>query len=121
MIVDDDEVNLLLAQEVVKFLGAVPIAYVDPEAALKGLLTERADIVFMDLHMPGISGLELTQRIRQAEVQLGSKRVPIVALTASAMPNELARCLESGMDDTMTKPFSFEDLRAKLDHWCPRP
>jgi CheY-like chemotaxis protein len=66
-----------------------------------------------------LSGLELTQQIRTREAQDGRQRMPIIALTASAMPHELAACLERGMDDAMTKPFVM--LRQMLERWCPPP
>jgi CheY-like chemotaxis protein len=68
-----------------------------------------------------LSGLELTQQIRTREAQEGRQRMPIIALTASAMPHELAACLECGMDDAMTKPFVIDVLRQMLERWCPPP
>jgi CheY-like chemotaxis protein len=66
--------------------------------------------------MPELDGFEATQEIRQREAA-GTARVPIVALTANAMVGDRARCLEAGMDDYLSKPFSFSDLAGVLRRW----
>jgi CheY-like chemotaxis protein len=65
-----------------------------------------------------MTGLELATKIRALEDRSKASRCPIVALTASAMPHEIAACLEHGMDDVVLKPFAFEKLKAMLDKWC---
>ena len=118
MVVDDDETNLILATEVVRMYGDEPIVWNSSTAALEYVQRDRVDLIFMDVHMPGMSGLELTRQIRALERQQGRRRTPIIALTASAMPDEQAQCLANGMDDVMTKPFQFEALKAMIDRWC---
>lgn len=119
MIVDDDPTSLLLAQEVVKFMGAEPVPHSRGDAALKALDEAAVDLIFMDVHMPGMSGLDVTRKVRQMEYDRGLRRTPIIALTASSMPMELAACLERGMDDVMTKPVSLDTIRRALQKWCP--
>lgn len=118
MVVDDDPTSLLLAQEVIKFMGAEPVALSRGELALRELDSAAVDLIFMDVHMPGMSGLEVTRRVRQMEYDRGLRRTPIIALTASSMPMELAACLERGMDDVMTKPVSLDTMRRALHRWC---
>jgi CheY-like chemotaxis protein len=67
------------------------------------------DVILMDVHMPEMDGIEATRLIRQQEV-LSGHHVPIIALTASAMNEDKQECLESGMDDYMSKPFNPEEL-----------
>ena len=72
------------------------------------------DLIFMDCRMPEMDGYEATRMIRQQEQD---KHVPIIALTSNAMPRERQLCLEAGMDDIVTKPFTKADLASCLKHW----
>jgi CheY-like chemotaxis protein len=74
------------------------------------------DLVLMDCQMPEMDGYEATSAIRQAEYE-GGQRIPIIALTANAMPGDRQRCIDSGMDDYLTKPFLPEELLRVLDQW----
>lgn len=118
MVVDDDETNLLLAKEVIQLFGGCPVACSTPTAAYAHLQSNPVDLIFLDVHMPEMTGLELATKIRALEHRSKASRCPIVALTASAMPHEIAACLEHGMDDVVLKPFAFEKLKAMLDKWC---
>lgn len=117
MVVDDDETNLLLAAEVLRLFGAEPIPWSSGAAAYEAFQREPVDLIFMDIHMPGMDGLELTDLIRAFEQRTGRRRTPIVALTASVLPHELSACLAHGMDDALTKPFAFDALRSALSRW----
>lgn len=70
----------------------------------------------MDCNMPIMDGYEATRRIRQSGQWPG---LPIVALTANALPDERERCRAAGMDDYLAKPFRREDLVTLLDNWLP--
>jgi signal transduction histidine kinase/ActR/RegA family two-component response regulator len=74
------------------------------------------DLILMDVNMPGMDGLEATQRIRQSGGP--NAEVPIVALTASAMPEEAARCLAAGMSDHLAKPVGLKDLIQAVATWA---
>jgi len=70
--------------------------------------------VLMDVHMPGMDGLESTRRIRAAETETGARRTPIIALTANAFSEDREACLAAGMDGFLTKPLNIERLAAAL-------
>jgi CheY-like chemotaxis protein/HPt (histidine-containing phosphotransfer) domain-containing protein len=74
------------------------------------------DLVLMDCQMPEMDGFEAALRIRRREAGRGG-RIPIVALTAHAMSEERASCLEAGMDDFLTKPLGEGELRETLRRW----
>jgi PAS domain S-box-containing protein len=78
------------------------------------------DCLFMDCQMPDIDGYTATAMIRQREIQIG-QRVPIIALTASAMPSDRERCLAAGMDDYLSKPAKAQDLVTMLRKWTSFP
>jgi signal transduction histidine kinase/DNA-binding response OmpR family regulator/HPt (histidine-containing phosphotransfer) domain-containing protein len=75
------------------------------------------DLVFMDIQMPEMDGVEATGRIRDIERDSGHARVPIVALTANAMRDDRSAALAAGMDDYLTKPVTGERLRMTLARW----
>jgi len=75
------------------------------------------DLVFMDIQMPEMDGIEATQRIRAIERDSGHDRVPIVALTANALRDDRSAAMVAGMDDYLTKPVTGERLRGALAHW----
>jgi CheY-like chemotaxis protein len=121
MVVDDDEVNLILAMEVLALFGVQAWTWHDPLAAYEAFQRDPVDLVFLDVHMPGMDGLEMADRIRTLEQRTGRRRTPIVALTASALPDEQAQCLAHGMDEVVLKPFAFETMRAAVHRWCKAP
>jgi CheY-like chemotaxis protein len=71
--------------------------------------------VLMDIQMPGMDGLEATRLLRKREQEQLSERLPIIAMTASVLPEDQAACREAGMSDFLTKPILGEELRAKLE------
>ena len=83
--------------------------------ALTALERERYDLVFMDVQMPVMDGLEATRQIRQ---RWPAERQPrIVAMTANALQSDREACLQAGMDDYLRKPVQAKELRAALEHW----
>jgi len=78
------------------------------------------DLVLMDVHMPGISGLEATRLMRAFERSSGRARTPIIALTASAMEGDRRICLDAGMDDYLSKPLRARELLHALERHLSR-
>jgi CheY-like chemotaxis protein len=73
------------------------------------------DRVLMDLHMPGVDGLEATRRIRLAEAENNTARTRIIALTANASTEDREACVAAGMDGFLIKPFDRERLATALN------
>ena len=109
LIAEDGEANQLVAAAILRKAGyAVDLAR-DGEEALGAARTAAYDLVLMDVRMPRMDGFAATAAIRALEGAAG--RVPIIAMTAAAMPDEVARCLAAGMDAHVAKPM---DLTALL-------
>ncbi|RMH07870.1 MAG: response regulator, partial [Nitrospirae bacterium] len=80
------------------------------------------DLVLMDCHMPELSGEDATRKIRAWEHEQGassSTRLPIIALTANALPHDREQVLQAGMDDYLTKPLTLARLQDTLRKWLP--
>jgi len=119
LLVEDNPVNLLVAQKMLATLGYEAEIATHGEAALDCLRQHRHDLVFMDCQMPVLDGYQATRRWRALEAEAGATRLPIVAMTANAMAGDRERCLEAGMDDYLPKPVSREQLESCLKRWLP--
>ncbi|MEI9973022.1 MAG: ATP-binding protein [Ignavibacteriota bacterium] len=112
IVADDNAVNRKVAVSLLKILGYQADSAIDAEELLGKLRDQAYDVVFMDVQMPRIDGLEATRRIR---AELPAARQPhIVAMTAAAFPEDRARCLNAGMDDYIAKPAGLDDLAVVL-------
>jgi signal transduction histidine kinase/CheY-like chemotaxis protein len=119
LVAEDNDINALLARALLIKLGHHPTMTTSGEAAVDSWLAARAagtpyDQVLMDLHMPGMDGLEATRRIRTIEAETGAPRTPILALTANASADDREASLTAGMDGFLVKPFDRERLAAAL-------
>ena len=86
--------------------------------ALAVLERQSFDLVFMDVQMPEMDGLEATAAIRDKEKRSG-KHLPVIAMTAHAMVGDRERCLAAGMDDYLTKPIRPDELTGLLARYLP--
>ena len=116
LLVEDNPVNQLVAKGMLSKLGCEVMVAAHGGEALKQLAQHRFDLVLMDCNMPVMDGYEASRQIRQSELWAD---LPIVALTANAMPEERERCRTAGMNDYLSKPFRREELQALLDTWVP--
>jgi signal transduction histidine kinase len=114
LVVEDNEVNRLIASEMLGSLGVHVIEATDGLEALEVLSRQAVDLVLMDVQMPVMDGYAATKKIREREAALGSARVPIVALTANAFGEDAAHALSVGMDAHLAKPYSQNELKALL-------
>jgi signal transduction histidine kinase/DNA-binding response OmpR family regulator len=119
LVAEDNEINALLTRALLLKLGHHPTVAANGAAAIDCWLAARAgdapyDRILMDLHMPGMDGLEATRCIRANEAASGAARTPIVALTANASIEDREACLAAGMDGFLLKPLDRERLALAL-------
>ena len=91
------------------------------ESAVRACKEDVIDIVFMDMQMPVMGGVEATRAIREQERTGGRKPVPIVAMTANAFNEDRERALAAGMDGFMTKPIDLAKLKRILEEYLAKP
>ncbi|MEU6803893.1 hybrid sensor histidine kinase/response regulator [Streptomyces neyagawaensis] len=115
LVVEDDDVSSQVARLVLQKAGHQVDVVDDGERAVRAVLRKQYDLVLMDCQLPGLDGLAATAEIRRR--QAGSGRVPIIAMTAAAMPDDRVRCIEAGMDDHLTKPVDWTQVLARIAVW----
>jgi signal transduction histidine kinase/CheY-like chemotaxis protein len=118
LLVEDDPINLLFAQKVFEKIGVRKFTLAENgQKAIECAKDQKFDIVFMDCHMPVLDGYQATQSIRNIEAISQSMHTPILAVTANAMVGDREKCIRSGMNDVLTKPFSRDKLKAMITKW----
>ena len=115
LLVDDDMRNLFALSKVMRGWGLEVSMAADGPKALR-VLSEREDIalVLMDIMMPGMDGYETIRAIRSQD---GRARLPIIALTARAMPGDREKCLQTGANDYLSKPIDTGRLATMVQAW----
>jgi two-component system, sensor histidine kinase and response regulator len=117
LVAEDNPVNQLVIQGMLDKRGYEYDVVGDGREVLAKLEAGEYVAALMDVQMPELDGFETTMRIRERETESGAERLPIVAMTASAMEGDRERCLAAGMDDYLSKPLRPEQLDAVLDRW----
>lgn len=117
LLVEDNPVNQEVALAILDCWNLTPDIAVTGLEAVEALRAKIYDLVLMDVQMPDMDGLEATRIIRRDEGGLAGPNVVIVAMTAHAMPEDRARCLDAGMDDYLTKPIEARELLAMLKRY----
>ncbi|HHL43840.1 MAG TPA: response regulator [Hellea balneolensis] len=112
LLAEDNSINALLTRTLLEAEGATVDTVEDGALALEAVKKTNYDLIFMDMRMPNMDGLEATRKIRAYGATL-----PIIALTANAFDDDRNACFDSGMNDFMTKPVSAEELVEMVTEW----
>lgn len=122
LLVDDNQINRVVVTAMLRRIGFDTLVAEDGEQALGLVMAEadRLDAILMDVQMPVLDGYQATECIRDWETAQQRKRLPIIALTADAFPEDRARCLAVGMDDHLAKPVQVDELVGALRTWVKR-
>ena len=117
LLVEDNEINRIVATELLQGYD-ITIAE-DGEQAISQLThgQSRFDLILMDCHMPVMDGFEATRRIRAGQAGEDYQHIPIIAMTANAMSGDKEQCLEQGMSDYISKPFSTQEITGMMSKW----
>lgn len=114
LLAEDNEINQEVQRYALEELGLQVEVVADGQQAVEAASRQRYDLIFMDMQMPVMSGLDATRAIRAGGL---CQSTPIVAMTANAFEEDRLRCLEAGMNDFLTKPLSFDALPEILHKW----
>jgi len=112
LLVEDDKVNQMVAIKMLKKLKCNVSLANNGQEAINLFSTHKFDIVFMDMQMPVMDGIEATQLIRKQD-----STTPIIAMTANVMKEDKEKCINSGMNDFIAKPVHMSELNDKLIQW----
>lgn len=118
LLAEDNEVNQMVARHILEEAGHLVSIANNGLEAVREWHTNEYDLILMDVMMPEMDGLEATKMIRREELSMNGSHIPIVALTANAIKGDREKCLDSGMDDYVSKPFSRSELLSAVDALC---
>lgn len=116
LLVDDNLANLQLASELLRGLNTQVVQASNGKQAIDACNDNEFDVIFMDIQMPGMDGMEATRHIRALEQ--GKRRTPIIALTAHTITEQKAELLIAGMDDCISKPVNEAQLAHIINRWA---
>jgi len=118
LIVEDGLISEQMAKFALQSLGNVEIDSIDTgEEALQLLHTRMYDMIFMDLGLPDIDGIQVTKQIRQMEQEKNLKSVPIIALTAQTGASAASASLKAGMNGFIPKPLTPDKAQEAIEKW----
>ena len=120
LLVEDNPVNREVSTGMLELLGYHVTVAEDGQQGVAASAIEAFDLILMDCQMPVMDGFTATARIRDREQRTHAARIPIIALTANAMDGDRERCLNAGIDDYLSKPFSQQALAEVLSRWHVR-
>ncbi|MDR1933865.1 MAG: response regulator [Spirochaetales bacterium] len=114
LVAEDHPVNQQLFRTILEKLGYNAAMADNGRQAVDKVLAEKFDLIFMDMQMPEMNGMEATKKIREMGFEM-----PVIAVTANALLEDRDQCFESGMNDFLAKPFRVKDLVPLLTKWLP--
>ncbi len=117
LVVEDNELNQEIAVGLLELMGITPALAANGREAVALCEREEFDLIFMDIQMPVMDGLEATRRIR-ASGKGNTATVPIIAMTANAMTSDREKSLEAGMNAHIAKPINHAELAETVRRWC---
>jgi CheY-like chemotaxis protein len=121
LFVEDNPVTSDVGLQMLRKRGLQVDLATDGAAAVDAIQQGHYEVVLMDIQMPRMDGYQATRAVRDWEAQTGRRRLPIIALTAHALPADRERCLAAGMDDYVVKPYSSDTVGTVVARWLAPP
>src|SRR5438067_7534563 len=113
LIVEDNQLSQKLLTDILQYHGSLTLKTELGEAALQLARQHRPDLILMDIELPDLSGMEAARRLKEDDQ---TRTIPIIAVTASAMPGDKAQSLLSGCDAYISKPFDMAEFLKLVQH-----
>jgi CheY-like chemotaxis protein len=114
LLVEDNAINIKVFDNFLKKFGCDFDVAVNGQEAIEKINENKYDVVFMDVQMPVMGGIEAIELIRKDV----DKDIPVIALTAAAMKGDYEQCIASGMNDYLSKPVRYDKLKEVLQKWA---
>jgi two-component system, cell cycle response regulator DivK len=115
LIVDDNEKNVKLARDVLRFAGFQTLAATSGEEAITLAQEHTPDVILMDIRLPGMDGMEAVGHLKSSA---GTATIPVIALTSFAMKGDRERFLAAGFDGYLEKPISVKEFPGQVRSYC---
>lgn len=119
LIVEDDKLQQKLYKLIANQVQMAPVIVDCCSDAIEEANKSDFDLIFLDLQMPDSDGIQCADRLRLVS-RVAESKTPIIAVTAHAMPGDRERCLNAGMDDYLSKPFTLQELKSKIIQWSTK-
>jgi CheY-like chemotaxis protein len=117
LVAEDNLVNQEVVMDMLEKSGLEVVVTSNGEQALEALTKDRYSLVLMDCEMPVMDGFTVTEAFRKRESEMQLTQTPIIALTAHAVEGVREKCIASGMNDYLAKPFSYQEITTKVAQW----
>jgi two-component system cell cycle response regulator DivK len=118
LIVEDNDKNMKLARDILQVKGYRTIEAESAEAGLPLAAAQKPDLVLMDIQLPGINGIEALKRMRDSPETSG---IPVLAFTASVMPQDRREIMSAGFDGFVSKPINLKEFIASIANALGKP
>ena len=112
LIVEDNDLNMKLFNDLLEAHGYVTLQTKDGRQVMDLTRKQRPDLILMDINLPGMDGVEALEKLRSDDK---TKNIPVIALSAAAMPHEIKRGKEAGFEEYITKPINVAEILAAFN------
>ena len=119
LVAEDNPVNQIVISSMLKKLGITPSLANNGREAVEAVRSDQYHLIFMDMQMPEMDGLEATLQIRSMLSAAQNSALPIIAVTANAMRSDVDKCMNAGMNDFLSKPINHQQIAQMLEKWLP--